>query len=250
MKGLHSLTKYDDLLKEAKSKLSAIQQSTARDYIPRMYAELRKENSDITPEDARDRIEKDCVGIWGKRTILQALPDEAKDVKKQKAGRIRQKEAKCAAVTAAPEAKRQIILDAQGQSICYDTADERIESFSTRHKGFDEIKKPISNGQTAKCSNCLESDIKIRELEEALNKATVLRNARDIPNTSSNTTNRVVQFEFELPLETVRRHIMTNFNVNKIRDKVQFYGSLDLNTGKVVTADVGCREQDILNGKV
>jgi hypothetical protein len=52
-----------------------------------MYDALRTEDSNLSPEDARDRIEKDCLGIWSKRTILDALPDEAKDLKKQKAGR-------------------------------------------------------------------------------------------------------------------------------------------------------------------
>jgi hypothetical protein len=43
------------------------------------------------------------VGVWSKRTILDALPDEAKDLEKQIAGRISQKEANSAAVSAAPE---------------------------------------------------------------------------------------------------------------------------------------------------
>ena len=64
--------KYDDLLEEAKSRAAAYI-STAKLYIPKMYNALMDENKNISPEDARDRIEKDCVGIWSKRTILDQV---------------------------------------------------------------------------------------------------------------------------------------------------------------------------------
>ena len=38
-----------------------------------MYNALMDENKNISPQDARDRIEKDCVGIWSKRTILDQV---------------------------------------------------------------------------------------------------------------------------------------------------------------------------------
>lgn len=85
------MTKYEELLKEARAKAEAFA-LTAREYIPKMYDALRNEDSNLTPEDARDRIQKDCIGIWSKRTILDALPDEAKDLKKQKAGRLSKKD--------------------------------------------------------------------------------------------------------------------------------------------------------------
>src|SRR5215216_7471363 len=87
-----------------------------------MYQALSNENPNISPEDARDRIEKDCVGIWSKSTILHALPDEAKNKEKQKAGRLRQKEHNSAAFSAAPaleqEEKKKIVVAAvQGKSV-------------------------------------------------------------------------------------------------------------------------------------
>ena len=91
-----------DLLKEISNKSSNFSRSTAKEYIPKMYRALRNENPNLTPEDSRDRIEKDCISIWSKRTILDALPDEAKDLEKQKAGQLSQKEANSAAVSAAP----------------------------------------------------------------------------------------------------------------------------------------------------
>ena len=56
-----------------------------------MYKALRDEDPNTSPGDARERIEKDCIEIWSKRTIIEALPDEAKDPKKQKASRLRKK---------------------------------------------------------------------------------------------------------------------------------------------------------------
>ena len=76
------MSQYDDLLEEARTKAAAYM-STAKVYIPKMYDALMNENKNISPEDARDRIEKDCIGIWSKRTILEALPDEAKNREKQ-----------------------------------------------------------------------------------------------------------------------------------------------------------------------
>jgi hypothetical protein len=110
------LSEYDDLLKEVKGKAAAFQ-STAREYVPKMYRALRKENHEIPPADARDRIEKDCVGIWSKRTILDALPDEAKNPEKQKAGRLGQTKRNSAAFSAAPQTKDKILIDNQGRPI-------------------------------------------------------------------------------------------------------------------------------------
>ncbi|MGA9151703.1 MAG: hypothetical protein WBZ36_14090 [Candidatus Nitrosopolaris sp.] len=80
-----------------------------------MYQALRNEESNILPQDARGRIEKDCIGIWSKRTILEALPAEAKNPEKQKAGRLSQKKRNFAAVSAAPVVE-EIILDTDGRS--------------------------------------------------------------------------------------------------------------------------------------
>jgi hypothetical protein len=115
---IRKMSTYDDILKEARTKVQAFRQMTAREYIPRMYWALRDENPHISPEDARDRIDKDCFGMWEKRTILDALPDEAKDLKKQKSGRLSQKKANSAAGTAAQSAKERqdIVIDSEGNS--------------------------------------------------------------------------------------------------------------------------------------
>ena len=137
------MDKYDDLLEEAKSK-AAVFISTAKRYIPKMYDALMKENQNISPEDARDRIEKDCVGIWSKRTILDALPDEAKNREKQKSGRLGQKKRNFAAVSAAPEPETPaIIIDTNGRPI-NGAIDESSEYGSKR-----QVK-----AKTKECPNC------------------------------------------------------------------------------------------------
>ena len=78
--------RYDDLLEEARAKANAFRVS-AKQYVRNMYLALPNENPNIISEDARERIEKDLVSIWEKRTIVDALPDEAKDPIKQKSAR-------------------------------------------------------------------------------------------------------------------------------------------------------------------
>lgn len=54
------LTEYDKILQEARAKAESFK-STAREYIPKLYSALRNENPNLTPDDARDRIEKNCI---------------------------------------------------------------------------------------------------------------------------------------------------------------------------------------------
>ena len=140
--------KYDDLLEEVRSRAVAYI-STAKIYIPKMYNSLMNESKDISPEDARDRIEKDCFGIWSKRTILDALPDEAKNRKKQESGRLGQKKRNFAAVSAAPEAgAAKIILDTNGRTI-----DER----STIKKSLEDRSNGQVKANIKECPSCHSS---------------------------------------------------------------------------------------------
>lgn len=111
------MSEYNNLLQELKSKIIDLQKpiiATAKEYIPKMYKAIINENPNLTPIDARRRIEKDCrEGFWSKRTILYALPDDAKNLEKQKAGRQRHKNKNDdAAMIAAPNnLKSKINLD-------------------------------------------------------------------------------------------------------------------------------------------
>jgi hypothetical protein len=194
------VSKYDDLLEEVKRKAAAAFQSIAKKYVPRMYEALRSEDPHISPQDARERIEKDCIRYWSKRTILEVLPAEAKNPEKQKAGRLSQKKRNFAAVSAAPAVKK-IILDTDGRSIGEDFVATSTDDLSPRDKDIDNNKES---------SNTSQHEVK------------------------SVNHNNVVKFEYLLPFEQVRLYI----DNNDLR-KLFFHGSIDVNTGKIISAFLG-----------
>ena len=52
-----------------------------------LYTILMEEEH-LPPEDCRAKIEQDCMDLWSKTTIRKFLPEEAKNPKKSKAGKI------------------------------------------------------------------------------------------------------------------------------------------------------------------
>lgn len=70
---------YDNLLTQARG--------SAKHWIPRLCEALGKENPEMTPDDIRDTVKKDCISIWQRDTITDALPDEYKDKTRQEVGR-------------------------------------------------------------------------------------------------------------------------------------------------------------------
>jgi hypothetical protein len=261
------LSEYDDILEKARKSAEQFR-STAKEFIPKMYKALRNEKPNISSEDARDRIEKDCVEIWSRRTIIDALPDEAKNQEKQKAGRLRQKEHNSAAFSAAPsqqqeEEKKKIVVAAiQGKSIEEGiplTSD--ISASNSSRSVFDAananstqtgLEKQINVSELKECSSCQELKAENIELREALRKVTRLTTADQIsqPSSSSdkgiqieNNSSNLSYFEFPLPLEDVRQYIIRSFNVYKIRDQIWFNGTIDKSTGKVLTVATGRKLQ-------
>lgn len=77
------MSHYDDVLQEFKQKGLNL----ANQYINELYNILRDEEK-LPPADCRARIEYDCRDSWSKATIMKYMPPEAKDTKKQKAGKI------------------------------------------------------------------------------------------------------------------------------------------------------------------
>jgi hypothetical protein len=84
-----TLSHYDEVLQEARQKGELI----ANKYIFELYSILRDEEH-LEPEDCRAKIEQDCVDLWSKATIRKFLPEEAKNPKKSKAGKIRAEQKK------------------------------------------------------------------------------------------------------------------------------------------------------------
>jgi hypothetical protein len=96
------------------------------------------------------------VDIWSKRTILDALPDEAKDLEKQKAGRLSQKEVNSAAVSAAPKKKKeeeQIIIDTQGKPVEKDTPSRSPLTITTLISSIDVSSLPSDNNNDNQLQN-------------------------------------------------------------------------------------------------
>ena len=204
------MSKYDNLLQQAKDKVEGLRtaiRSTAREIIPKMYHALKEENPRITPEDARDRIKRDCRCIWSNRTILEALPSEAKNPEKQKAGRLRQKGLNSAAFSAA----------------------------GSGHNATQKIRKGgPGDFQIKECEGCLELLFENKDLKEALTKATVLTRAEEIVQHSSDGKESIFRFEFHIPIEDIKRHVAT---LNT--DDCWFNVTTDTKIGKVIAATVG-----------
>jgi hypothetical protein len=77
------LSEYDDLLQKVRGAEEQFR-FRVKELIPIMYTALRRENSNISASDARDRILIDCIDMCSKSTILDSLPEEAKDKEKPK----------------------------------------------------------------------------------------------------------------------------------------------------------------------
>ena len=77
------MSHYDEVLSKLKQKGSVL----ANQYINELYNILRDEEN-LPPADCRAKIEYDCIDLWSKTTIMKYMPPEAKDTKKQKAGKI------------------------------------------------------------------------------------------------------------------------------------------------------------------
>ena len=60
----------------------------AKFLIPKLCAALKRENPDYSNYDIREIVEKDCIEIWQKATIRDALPDEYKEKMRQEQARM------------------------------------------------------------------------------------------------------------------------------------------------------------------
>src|SRR5215831_14144444 len=171
-----------------------------------MYNALMNESKDISPEDARDRIEKDCFGIWAKRTILEALPDEAKNRKKQESGRLGQKKRNFAAVSAAPETGAvKIILDTNGRSI-----DERIAiKKSSEDKSNGQVKANVKQ-----CPSCRSSG---QQPKDALKVYASVTTDKQIAQMNSE---GCLEFELAVPFKRLLQHMTNAFNSNNATERI------------------------------
>jgi hypothetical protein len=233
--GVTAMGDYDTLLQEARTRAEAFR-STAKEFIPKLYQALRNENENFSPTDARDRIEKDCHYFWSRRTILEALPDEAKNIEKQKSGRLAQKKQDSAALSAAP--LPQITVNVNGEH-----ADERLSLTDEPYPPTCNTSINIKPGDN-ECSSCQELYYQNIELKEALVKVTKLSTAdKELPSislpASVNDTQNSFDFEFALCFRDVRIQMASMYNQIGDRGKVWFSGKIDRMTGKVIAVKIG-----------
>lgn len=174
--------KYDDLIALIRADHQTFLESCSN-YVPRLYEALTKEEG-LTSEDARDRIEKDCVEFWKIGTIRDALPKEAKDQVKAKAGkasgsaRLNRTEEKEVLVTAggSTESPPRSIEEQNEREFeqKYETKDPAPTQKDLEIKTLKEDVKKLSNAITLISKDAKHSPA-YRELEEQ-NKAVTKEN--------------------------------------------------------------------------
>jgi hypothetical protein len=195
---IRSLKKYETLLEEARTKAERFR-LTAKKYIPKMYWALRSESLALLPEDAKKKIEKGCAGIWSERTILDALPDEAKNPEKQKAGRLGQKKANSAAFSAAQsEKQRVVVVDTGGNT--------RTENLAGSPP-IEPYNKPNSDAPGEKNSKLPKPDL--------------------------------LDFKFALKFREVQQYMAPLYPKIGDAGEVWFSGIIDRKSGKVIHAQTG-----------
>lgn len=78
-------TKYNELLREARTKNAEVKREVAKVYVPKLYDELK--NLGYEPYLARVKVLKDCKSMWAEDTIDKEIADEAKDAGRAIGGR-------------------------------------------------------------------------------------------------------------------------------------------------------------------
>ena len=184
-----------------------------------MYQALCNENPNISAADARDRIEKDCVGIWSKRTIIDALPDEAKNPEKQKAGRLGQKKRNSAAFSAAPP-KRKIVMDTRGRPTTEVSSEISLVDYSFAD----------NNSTVEKCQQN-------RDTEKQIESDSIRHSYSPEDTTSNEDVPDILNVEFSLPYQVVQPYMAKEYQRGK--NNVWFNVEINVTAKKVISAKVG-----------
>ena len=201
------MSEYTFLLEEARSKIADLKKpiiATSKEYVPKMYIAIQNENPNLKPLEVRKKIEHDCKDLWSKRTILDALPDEAKDLEKQKAGRQRNKNKipTSAAMTAAPKLEEKIVIDNLGRIV---TDNESLHPESSNN--FNSIDR---------------------------------KNKENLEKSSDKSLNgQLLDFEFCLKFKDLRQYMTTIFNRIGDHGDIWFHGKVDKNSGHIAEVNIG-----------
>ena len=201
------MSEYAILLKEARSKIADLKKpivATSKEYVPKMYEAIQNEDPNLKPIEVRKRIEDDCKDLWSKRTILDALPDEAKNFVKQKAGKQRNKNKiqNSAAMIAAPKLEEQIVIDTSGNII----PDSKYSHLGSSNN---------FNSQGSKHKENLDA------------------------NYDNSLHEQLLDFEICFKFKDIQRHMAPLFNIIGDNGNIWFHGKINKNSGKVVEANFG-----------
>jgi hypothetical protein len=154
------LSHYDDVLRELRQK----GQILANKYIVELYNILRDEEK-LPPQDCRSKIEHDCIDLWSKVTIRKYLSPEAKDTKKQKAGKLGGEKKKELQLLAAQNGGARINL-AEDDSNSQNEAESRTSHNEHTQKsvGFSKPEHDISKVIEDKDNRIKELEAEVEEL--------------------------------------------------------------------------------------
>jgi protein-arginine kinase activator protein McsA len=150
-----------------------------------------------------------------KRTLLDAILDEAKDPKKQKAGRLRQKETNSAALIAASsDNKEAILLESNGREKIHPPEDKEIKYIEDDENSHYNSKLKTMKG----CRNCTvlqernETLInKIEDYEQVIKEISQIRTADKI---SSEINDGIQGVAFNRNVENNPTHFDEILNIN------------------------------------
>jgi archaellum component FlaC len=151
------LSHYDDVLRELRQK----GQILANKYIVELYNILRDEEK-LPPQDCRSKIEHDCIDLWSKATIRKYLSPEAKDTKKQKAGKLGVEKKKELQVLAAQNGGARINL-AEDDSNSQNEAESK-----TSHNELQKLSARVTTPERNITKVIEDKDKRIKELEAEL----------------------------------------------------------------------------------
>jgi hypothetical protein len=116
-------SKYDQLLEQAKG--------SAKYWVPKLCEALRRENSEMSNDDIRERVTQDCLPIWQKSTIRDALTDEYKQKEKAQAGKKgRKKQLEQAGGTLTITEEPEVPVNLRAENGSYLSTGQKLQTFN------------------------------------------------------------------------------------------------------------------------
>lgn len=209
---VHTTESYEKLLRQTKAKI----ENSAKRWIPRLYSAWVSEHPGASPEQARKQIEHDLHGVWSPRTILDALPAEAKNEQKAAAGRARK-------------------LPKQNQSLAAESAAGPLE-VALANDG----RQSIVPGNRRRADDNDKRNAEVSTIQEKENIATPqIKTETAAESNTGSRFPRLVDFETHLSAEELKRYATTVYKEQGKSGKVWFNAMIDMTTGELIRFGIG-----------